>query len=467
MPLSFAPFGSCYSRLGWLIPAVALLATGAAQVDARPVVWAPPTLISDPAMEATTGSHYYDNQTRTWHNRQVAVGGSGSGTAAVVWTEFDGQIPKRVMSRVFSSGSWGDPDTVWNSSRRIENPTVAVGANGYIHVAYQQWEAGPPEWYDIAYQVSTDGGGGWTSPRWISPVDDEEITQLMPEGGASSDTCDALPIRARNPSLLVDASGNVFATWWQVRNALDQLQQSPVDSCQITLINGTLLGSRLGSSDVASGAWSAPFAISDGSWDYFGVRSLEDCGPPHFLWRPSYRTGPAPHEMVLDSGGDDIYFLFKDDPFEKRRDGLPPAAFVLDANGPTGDPIWIGTGIGGLCHPVPDNSSDHYFLKRGSWTGSEFVFLGGASGDLGTDVRATPRSPDFESGITVPDHPMNGSVPPSVAYTTLPPVGVGSVPRGTVVLTHESASPTVSHALLDRFAVRVRRGVLRRGRLRP
>lgn len=440
----------CPKSIASLAIAVLMLVP-APPTKARVVEWSPPTRVSLTSAEASTGMHPDDVRAsnRRWHGHQVASRGVKTAVVFTVQGQA-GAVPESLMCAVqpAAGGPWNSPELVMVAGIRIENPTIAIAPSGQIHILVEDRKpSGPDRGGEIDHYYSTDSGHlglSWAGPAAVSDPADSEPTVEMPDGIAVPG-CPVIDIVCRNPELVIDDVGNLYATWWQQRNAQDVTNL--VDPCDVRPINGILMGARLGAADVGL-PWTDRTAVSSGTWDIWGETDEVACDPKA-LYRPSYRTGPRPHTMTIGPGGSgDVFFVFKDDPYPLRADGSPPDGAELDSSGDVIPGTFVGPGDPSWCNFGVNADSDHYYFKRGAWSSGQFAWWGLApSIQLGTDVRVTPRGADKEVTVVNPNHPadpLGQQMPPSYSHTTQD-FWMGAQPSGAIAVSNEPSTGPTAH----------------------
>jgi hypothetical protein len=133
------------------------------------------------------------------------------GTVHVAWTQYDGGTGRVYYAR-YDGRRWTAPVRVSAGQQYAGLPSIAVGADGIVHLVWYGIRAQAPEIhtrhgsiYEILYTHST--GGGWSPAVVISPGIPDAI----------------------NPALAVDASGRLHSAWYQFDSRVYQVRYAERD----------------------------------------------------------------------------------------------------------------------------------------------------------------------------------------------------------------------------------------------
>lgn len=128
--------------------------------------------------------------------RAPALALGAGGTVYLAWTTGDDETADIHLAASKDGGvTFGPPQRVAPSRQYSDAPSMAVDAQGVLHLAYAESAGGPFAAYHIRYTRSTDGGRSFEASR--------DIATPMPPGAAS----------AAFPSLSVDGEGRVYVLW--------------------------------------------------------------------------------------------------------------------------------------------------------------------------------------------------------------------------------------------------------------
>jgi hypothetical protein len=143
------------------------------------------------------------------------------GTIHVVWEDYrndadgkwqggDGGIDNAENGDIYYSNSV-DNGTTWSTNKMINDdggtseqgrPDIVIDSNDVIHIVWNDNRldgdpVNPPNYFDIYYANSTDGGGSFSVNKKIT---------------------DVIPASARSPAIAIDALDNIHVAWCDYRN---------------------------------------------------------------------------------------------------------------------------------------------------------------------------------------------------------------------------------------------------------
>lgn len=139
---------------------------------------------------------------RTWTSGRAHTGTEES--AAHVTFAFDSSSQAHAVWRT-ESGLWYAPESAWptpgtaialSNDRRIDNPAIAVDADGTIFVVWLQAVSENNNARDVYYSYSRDGG-----MTWDPDPPDNELTTVGDNSGSAA------------PDVTFDADGDVHVVW--------------------------------------------------------------------------------------------------------------------------------------------------------------------------------------------------------------------------------------------------------------